>query len=352
MIIDRILDRKGWEEDGKYDYYDPKEFYNDMMGYADMGGEEIARAMDFGEEEDVRRELCKYITDHNYNPEICKYINSVNWLTANEPPKVNKEPYWVKSHLVNPIFKYVLRRMELGEPYDYSEFAKIVKKEAKPGFHGHHPLYYAVVTYKDEKETKEVLCDMVRRNLSKFVDMDVDKICDFVNSVDWVPAKKKESKVKITVREGFDAIETGFVPCFVDSYEGDWFWDFVSGPSLEDCAFSFNLDAWAALAGIEDKAIVNRLLQNTDMLSEDFAKVSIKSFNVSAGGYASSGVNTYVTKLPDRETLAQMLKDCVENVLNIHLEGLTEDVKQALLSDEVVDKLYNDLYKNYNGYKD
>lgn len=344
MIIDRILDRKGWEEDGKYDYYDPKEFYNDMMGYADMGGEEIARAMDFGEEEDVRRELCKYITDHNYNPEICKYINSVNWLTANEPPKVKKEPYWVKSHLVNPIFKYVLRRMEFGKPYDYSEFAKIVKKEAKPGFHGHHPLYYAVVTYKDEKETKEVLCDMVRRNLSKFNDMDVDAICDFVNSVDWIPAKKKERKMNITVKEGFDATETGFVPCFVDSYEGDWFWDFVSGPSLEDCAFSFNLDAWAALAGIEDKDVVNRLLQNTDMLSEDFAKVSIKSFVDTDNGAASSGVKVYVTTLPDRETLVQMLLGIVG--------GVKTKYTDALLSDEVVDKLYNDLYKNYNSYKD
>lgn len=148
--------------------------------------------------------------------------------------------------------------------------------------------------------------------------------------------------MKITVKEGFDAIETGFVPCFVDSYEGGWFWDFVSGPSLEDCAFSFNLDAWAALAGIKDKAIVNRLLQNTDMLSEDFAKVSIKSFNVSAGGYASSGVNTYVTKLPDRETLALMLFDCADGL----------NVTDKLLADDVVDKLYNDLYKNYTGYKD
>lgn len=345
MIIDRILDRKGWEEDGKYDYYDPKEFYNDMMGYADMGGEEIARAMDFGEEEDVRRELCKYITDHNYNPEICKYINSVNWLTANEPPKVKKEPYWVKSHLVNPIFKYVLRRMELGEPYDYSEFAKIVKKEAKPGFHGHHPLYYAVVTYKDEKETKEVLCDMVRRNLSKFVDMDVDKICDFVNSVEWVPAKKQESKMKITVREGFDATEVGFVPCFVDDYDNGSYWDFMAGTRLEDCGFTFNANAWVDIAGVSGmEAVVKAILDGSDVLSDDFAKVSIKSFVDTDNGAASSGVKVYVTKLPDRETLAQMLLGIVG--------GVEKKDADALLADEVVDKLYANLYKNYNGYKE
>lgn len=341
MIIDRILDRKGWEEDGKYDYYDPKEFYNDMMGYADMGGEEIARAMDFGEEEDVRRELCKYITDHNYNPEICKYINSVNWLTANEPPKVKKEPYWVKSHLVNPIFKYVLRRMEFGEPYDYSEFAKIVKKEARPGFHGHHPLYYAVVTYKDEKETKEVLCDMVRRNLSKFNGMDVDAICDYVNSVDWIPSKKTE-----------DYDESGYVPCIVDSYAGDWLWDFSGGNSLDDCGFAFNVDKWVALAGIADKDVVRRLVENNDMLSEEFARVAIKSFSVSAGGFYSDGVRTSVEDLPGRNELADMLKDCVDNVLNIHRGGLAEDIEQALLSDEVVDKMYDELYDTYHNYEE
>lgn len=345
MIIDRILDRKGWEEDGKYDYYDPKEFYNDMMSYADMGGEEIARAMDFGEEEDVQRELCKYITDHNYNPEICKYINSVNWLTANEPPKVKKEPYWVKSHGVNPIFKYVLRRMEFGEPYDYSEFAKIVKKEAKPGFHGHHPLYYAVVTYKDEKETKEVLCDMVRRNLSKFVDMDVDKICDFVNSVDWIPSKKKEDKMKITVREGFDATEVGFVPCFVDSYENGSFWDFMSGNSIEDCGFTFNVNAWLDIAGVSGReAVVKAILDGSDVLSDDFAKVALKSFVDTDNGAASSGVKVYVTTLPDRETLVQMLLGIVG--------GVEKKIADELLADDVVDKLYANLYKNYNSYKD
>jgi hypothetical protein len=28
----------------------------------------------------VKRELCKYIKDNEYNMELCEYINSVNWL--------------------------------------------------------------------------------------------------------------------------------------------------------------------------------------------------------------------------------------------------------------------------------
>ena len=83
MIIDCILDRKGFEEDGVMDYYNPRDFYWSMMSYGsmDMGnGYDIARAMDGGNEDDVRRELCKYIDDNKYSPEIKDYINSVEWI--------------------------------------------------------------------------------------------------------------------------------------------------------------------------------------------------------------------------------------------------------------------------------
>lgn len=82
MIIDMILDRKGFEEDGYTDYYRPKHFYDMMMAYGSDGGSgfAIARAMDSGTEDDVRRELCGYIDRNNYNPEIKEYINSVNWI--------------------------------------------------------------------------------------------------------------------------------------------------------------------------------------------------------------------------------------------------------------------------------
>jgi hypothetical protein len=36
--------------------------------------------MDDGEEHDVKRELIRYIVEHNYNLNICGYILSVDWL--------------------------------------------------------------------------------------------------------------------------------------------------------------------------------------------------------------------------------------------------------------------------------
>lgn len=74
MIIDLILDRK----DG-FTEYDPKNFFNDCMDYHGTG-DGITRAMDSGREEDVKRELCRYIIRNHYNTEICNYINSVNWI--------------------------------------------------------------------------------------------------------------------------------------------------------------------------------------------------------------------------------------------------------------------------------
>jgi hypothetical protein len=59
--------------------YEPKNFYQHVMEYGDVGFG-ITAAMDGGTEEDVKRELCKYIKDNEYNMELCEYINSVNWL--------------------------------------------------------------------------------------------------------------------------------------------------------------------------------------------------------------------------------------------------------------------------------
>lgn len=77
MIIDLILDRK----DGLR--YNAREFYADVMMYGKTWPElahPITRAMDEGEEEDVRRELCTYIDNAGYNPAIKEYVNSVCWL--------------------------------------------------------------------------------------------------------------------------------------------------------------------------------------------------------------------------------------------------------------------------------
>jgi hypothetical protein len=82
MIIDLILDRKDDEQEG-YDFYNAHDFYMGCMGYNKVFShiaDGITEAMDYGENEDVQRALCKYIDENNYNPAIKDFINSVNWL--------------------------------------------------------------------------------------------------------------------------------------------------------------------------------------------------------------------------------------------------------------------------------
>ena len=77
MIIDLILDRK----DGAF--YNPHDFYMEVASYGyltPVHSERITRAMDGGEEEDVRRELMNYIHQNGYNEELKDYIESVKWL--------------------------------------------------------------------------------------------------------------------------------------------------------------------------------------------------------------------------------------------------------------------------------
>ena len=100
MSIDLILERKGWEkfsaENGTTKVldlngnvidkaYNPRKFYSDVMNYYVGSGsyyaDIISAAMDYGEEPDVKKALCRYVMECEYNPEICDYINSRNWLT-------------------------------------------------------------------------------------------------------------------------------------------------------------------------------------------------------------------------------------------------------------------------------
>lgn len=77
MIIDLILDRK----DG--DPYNPKTFYNDVMEYNkvfDNAFEYILKAMDSGTDYDVKKALCKYIIEQDYNIEILYFILSNKWI--------------------------------------------------------------------------------------------------------------------------------------------------------------------------------------------------------------------------------------------------------------------------------
>lgn len=82
MIIDLILDRK--DDDTVFtEYgnkpYTAKRFYRQLVEYGEIGFD-IQRAFDDGTEQDIKRELCRYIDEQKYNPEIKNYINSVTWL--------------------------------------------------------------------------------------------------------------------------------------------------------------------------------------------------------------------------------------------------------------------------------
>ena len=82
MIIDLILDRK--DNDMVFTEYGNKPytaegFYRQLVDYGEIGFG-IQRAFDGGTEQDIKRELCRYIDEQEYNPEIKNYINSVTWL--------------------------------------------------------------------------------------------------------------------------------------------------------------------------------------------------------------------------------------------------------------------------------
>ena len=84
MVIDYILDRR----DGKK--YKALDFYRYAMQESsclDGMFDGLTKAMDYGTEEDVRRELNAYIKNEGYNPEICEYIDSVKWLENDIEPE-------------------------------------------------------------------------------------------------------------------------------------------------------------------------------------------------------------------------------------------------------------------------
>lgn len=82
MIIDEILDRKDWEEEG-YDVYNAHDFYTNCMissTHFNGIGDEITYAMDYLENKDVQEAICHYIINNEYNPQICDYVRSKNWI--------------------------------------------------------------------------------------------------------------------------------------------------------------------------------------------------------------------------------------------------------------------------------
>ena len=79
MIIDLILDRKDLIETYKFDLYEARRFYKDVMSYGDIGLG-ILKAMDYGDENDVKKELYNYLVKYDYNLNIKTFIDSVQWL--------------------------------------------------------------------------------------------------------------------------------------------------------------------------------------------------------------------------------------------------------------------------------
>ena len=83
MIVDLILDRKDNAEFDGIDTYNAHDFYMECMEYNGIFegiADGITKAMDYGTEAEVKRELCKYIICNGYNKTICDYINSVKWI--------------------------------------------------------------------------------------------------------------------------------------------------------------------------------------------------------------------------------------------------------------------------------
>ena len=76
MIIDTILDRKSGSN---YVIETMKYMYDEAMIFKFF---QLASALDCGNENDIKRELCNYIVNNNYPRELCNYINSVKWAVA------------------------------------------------------------------------------------------------------------------------------------------------------------------------------------------------------------------------------------------------------------------------------
>ena len=151
MVIDMILDRM----DGAK--YSPFDFYRYALAESDIFDvfDGITKAMVSCSEEDVKRELKKYVIEQGYNPEICNYIDSVSWLEPTD------ETY--------------------GRMID-----KISEFEKKNG-------YFGTVTWQDE-DLENALEDMeiptTRENLDKLKEnllmwKNVDRLCEAMIEAGW-----------------------------------------------------------------------------------------------------------------------------------------------------------------------
>lgn len=80
MIIDVILDREDDIKNQHIDLFSQRKLH-DIYTYAmQFDFQYLSKALDYGDEKDIKEALCKYIDENEYNPSIKGFINSVNWL--------------------------------------------------------------------------------------------------------------------------------------------------------------------------------------------------------------------------------------------------------------------------------
>jgi hypothetical protein len=71
MIIDKILDKRDGDKVKLSDIYNQAMIWE--MDY-------VSRALDSGDENDIKKALCDYIDNNNYNPSIKDFIMKATWL--------------------------------------------------------------------------------------------------------------------------------------------------------------------------------------------------------------------------------------------------------------------------------
>ena len=154
MVIDYILDRKNGSP------YNAGDFYRYAMKESNCFNglfDALIRAMDFGEEEDVRNALKKYIKEQGYNMQICKFIDSVKWLEDDkgQPPKARDfaELSWCDEDIKNALeyLDWEASEDNIDEVYQEIDEEDFVEVMCEAGW---HYIYNIICHLSDEGRLK------------------------------------------------------------------------------------------------------------------------------------------------------------------------------------------------------
>lgn len=154
MIIDLILDRYNGAA------YNAKQFYTDVLDYENTLelSYDITIAMDYANNEEVQKTLCKYIDDNNYNANIKAFINAVNWL-ADDAGKDYTALYPLNNHVYNS---------DLGH----------IKQCAVCAAIAHQEIQNIDINAHIQKKTKEVFTDEFMKALQNNLSYNIGKLID------------------------------------------------------------------------------------------------------------------------------------------------------------------------------